>query len=197
MSTTRHFWFRGMPLALSLGLALIGAGLSSSAQEPKSTEAAQTRTISVGDLTLEVPSTWKSLRPTSAMRQAELEIPAAEGDSKPGNLSVFVFPGGAGTVDANVQRWQAQFKDAAGQTPKVESAKVKGANVDVRRVEVAGTYVEPPFAGGGTFPGYRLLGAIVEAPQAAYFFKLVGPDQTIQQAEAGFDAMIATIRRAE
>ena len=85
----------------------------------------------------------------SSMRRAELEIPAAEGDEKPGNLAVFVFPQGAGTVEANVQRWQQQFKGDDGQTPEVQSRKVQGKDVEVTRVEVAGTYVEPPFSGGG------------------------------------------------
>ena len=53
---------------------------------------------------------------------------------------VFAFPGGAGTVEANVQRWRSQFKDADGNPPRIESKVVKGKNVDVTRVETAGHY---------------------------------------------------------
>ncbi len=93
---------------------------------------------------------------------------------------MFVFPQGAGTVQANVQRWQQQFKAEDGQAPKVESTKVKGKNVDVTRVEVAGTYVQPPFSGGGTFPKYRLLGAIVETDQGALLLQADRPGRDPQ-----------------
>ena len=53
---------------------------------------------------------------------------------------VYAFPGGAGTVDANVKRWQSQFRDADGNPPKIESKTVKGKNVEVTRVETAGHY---------------------------------------------------------
>lgn len=178
--------------AAALAIALVGGAAGASAQEAKKATAA-TQALDVGGLTAQVPAAWKKLRPTSSMRQAELEIPAAQGDDRPGNLAVFVFPQGAGTVQANVQRWQQQFKAADGTTPAVQSETVKGKDVEVTRVEVAGTYVEPPFSGGGTFPNSRLLGAIVETPRAAYFFKLVGPDATIQAAEKSFDAMIGTM----
>jgi len=187
---------RRIPVAaLAVGLLLVGAA-GAPAQEAKKA-AGGTQALDVGGLTAQVPGAWKKLRPTSSMRQAELEIPAAQGDDRPGNLAVFVFPQGAGTVQANVQRWQQQFKGADGTTPAVQSEKVQGKNVEVTRVEVAGTYVEPPFSGGGTFPNSRLLGAIVETPRAAYFFKLVGPDGTIQAAETAFDAMIASMAAAE
>lgn len=184
------------------GVSLIFAALGTAmltplAAEPVQEKGVETQTIDLGGLTIDVPASWKRLRPTSSMRRAELELPPVEGDQKPGNLAVFVFPEGAGTVQANVQRWQQQFRGDDGQTPEVESAKVQGQNVEVTRVEVAGTYVEPPFSGGGTFPNYRLLGAIVETDGGSYFLKLVGPDKTIETAKEGFDAMIASMKTAK
>jgi hypothetical protein len=47
----------------------------------------------------------------------------------------------------------------------------------------------------GKKAGYRLLGAIVEAPAGNVFFKLTGPAATIAAAQADFDALVASIRK--
>jgi hypothetical protein len=47
----------------------------------------------------------------------------------------------------------------------------------------------------GKKPGYRLLGAIVQAPEGPVFFKLTGPAATISTAESGFEALVSSLRR--
>jgi hypothetical protein len=44
-------------------------------------------------------------------------------------------------------------------------------------------------------PGFRLLGAIVEGPQGAVFFKLTGPAKTVAASEAGFEKMLSSVSR--
>ena len=127
-----------------------------------------------------------------AMRQAQLKIAPAAGDSAPAELVLFVFPGGAGSAQANVDRWQKQFKDPAGATPRSRAPRSRAANTDVTRVEVAGTYTDS-FSKAGPQAGYRLLGAIVESPGAGYFLKLTGPDKTVLAAEKDFDQLIASM----
>jgi len=41
---------------------------------------------------------------------------------------------------------------------------------------------------------YRLLGAIVEGPQGLVFFKMTGPKNTMESAEAGFYALLKSIK---
>jgi hypothetical protein len=48
----------------------------------------------------------------------------------------------------------------------------------------------------GSRPNYRLLGAIVEAPGGLVFFKCTGPAATMSAAEKGFEALIASLRKA-
>src|SRR3954447_13552055 len=103
---------------------------------------APTRTIEAEGLTFRAPEAWKSSKPTSTMRKAQLSVEPARGDKDKAELAVYKFPGGAGTVQANIDRWQSQFRDKDGKAPKVESKTVKGKNVDVTRVEVAGTYTD-------------------------------------------------------
>jgi hypothetical protein len=150
--------------------------------------------IDAGGLTFDVPKTWKSTPPASSMRRAQLKVEPAEGDDFPAELVVFAFPGGAGSVDANVKRWQNQFKDKEGNAPAVASKKLKGKNVEVTRVETAGHYVPANF--GRPEPerdNARLLGAIVVTDNVGYFIKMVGPDKTMTKLQSAFDEMLASM----
>ncbi|HEV3166706.1 MAG TPA: hypothetical protein VGZ22_21955 [Isosphaeraceae bacterium] len=162
------------------------------ADEPK-------QTIDAKGLSFDVPKTWKSSTPSSSMRAAQLNVDPAEGDTEPAELVLFVFPGGAGGVDANVKRWQEQFKDKDGKPPKVTRETRKGKNTDVTYVEVAGRYVAAVRPGSPQTlnkPDFRLMGAIVETPDSGYFLKMVGPEKTMKAAKPAFDNLIASIRVA-
>jgi hypothetical protein len=125
------------------------------------------------------------------MRVATLEVPAAP-SSEPGELAVFYFgQGQGGGVDANVQRWIAQFEK-----PESKTRKEKVNGLQVTRVEVTGTYTSSmgPMAPKTDKPGYQLLGAIVEGPQGAVFFKLTGPKQTVSKAAPDFEKLVKSVR---
>jgi hypothetical protein len=176
------------PPALLCAIALAAAALA--ADTPK-------QTIHARGLSFEAPKTWKSSPPRSTMRAAQLSVDPAKGDSEPAELVVFVFPGSAGTVEANIERWRSQFEDKDGKTPKAVTEKRKGKNADVTFVEIAGRYVAPLQPGSSeknNKPDFRLLGAIVETSQFAYFLKMVGPDKTMKSAKPAFDELIASIR---
>ena len=174
--------------ALVAGMVSVLAGADDATQE-----------ITARELTFKVPAAWKKEQPKSSMRAAQITLAPVEGDKEPAELVLFAFPNGAGTVQANVARWESQFVDADGKTPKAEVEKKKGKNVDVTRVEIAGRYVTAVTPGGAeknNKPDARLLGAIVETPTAGYFFKMVGPEKTMKAAKPGFDAMIASITKS-
>jgi hypothetical protein len=128
------------------------------------------------------------------MRVATYAVPAAKG-ADPGECAVFFFGSGqGGGIEENVARWGKQFEGAP--SPKQATATVAGMRVT--RAEVAGTYLAP---GGpmmqstGKKTGYRLLGAIVEAPEGNVFFKLTGPAATVRAAQADFDALVGSLRK--
>jgi hypothetical protein len=175
------------PVGFAIGtlLLLVAAG----ADGPK-------QTIRGAGLKCEAPAAWKSGRPSNSMRLAELAIAPVDPDKDIAEFTVYSFPGGAGSVQDNIKRWQTQFEDEAGKAPNVVREKRKGKNVDVIYAEVAGRYVaavRPGAAEHFNKPGYRLLGAIVETPKGAYFLKLVGPDKTVKAAKPDFDDLIASI----
>lgn len=171
---------------VALGLAVTATLALGAAQN--------TQTIDAGGLKFPVPEAWKVYPPKNQMRAANLTIPAAEGDKESAELVVSAFPGGAGSVDANVARWEQQFQGANGQPAKAESKKtMKVKSGEATRIEVAGTFVEPTFGRGNPVPksGYRLLGAIIETGSGAYYLKLTGPEKTVKAATPAFDKLVA------
>jgi hypothetical protein len=52
----------------------------------------------------------------------------------------------------------------------------------------------PMVASPKPVPGYRLLGAIVEAPGGTLFFKLTGPAKTIAAHEKNFNQLLLSIQ---
>jgi hypothetical protein len=181
---TKRNCFRGVALgAIAVAVAALGA-------DPP------TQTIDAGGLTFQAPSSWKSSRPSSLMRRAQLAVPAAPGDGEPAELVVFAFPGGAGSVQQNVARWQQQFEDPSGNPPKITTETRRGQNVDVTVVECAGRYiaaVQPGSPERFDKPDYRMLAAIVQTPEVAYFLKMVGPDKTVKAAKPAFDDLCKSI----
>ncbi len=175
-------------LAAGLVASLIGVV----AAAPQET----TQKVQAGALAFKAPATWKSEKPSNAMRKAQLKVMPVAGDDEGAELVVTSFGGTVGGVEANVKRWEGQFQDADKSTPKAKVETRKGVNVDVTRVEVGGRYVAammPGQAGKNDKPNYRLLGAIVMTPEAGYFFKLTGPEKTIREATKGFDSMIESM----
>jgi hypothetical protein len=146
-----------------------------------------------GGIRWKVPAGWTAGR-TNPMRVATYAVPGAKG-AEAGECTVFFFgPGQGGGVDENVARWAKQFEGSP--APKRSPRTVSGMAVILAEVE--GTYLNP---GGGMMtsqgkkPGYRLLGAIVEAPQGRVFFKMTGPAATVAAARAAFDGLVASIVR--
>lgn len=155
------------------------------------------QTVDAGGLSFQAPAAWKSTRPESQMRRAQMEIKPDKGDEDPAKLVVFAFPGGAGSVEANIERWRKLFRDKDGNPPKAESKTVKGKNVEATRVELAGHYYPSNFPGQKKEPdreNYRLLGGIVVTDDTSYFLRLVGPEKTVSAAKGDFDALLGSLK---
>jgi len=151
------------------------------------------RASGAGGIKWIVPRAWSDL-PGSSMRVATYKVPGPKG-AEAGEAAVFFFgPGQGGSVDANVERWSRQFEGA----PKPERSQKRVNGLAVTSVRLAGTYLAP---GGPTMQSqgkradFRLLGAIVEAPEGLVFFKLTGPAATVAAAQADFDALVASFAK--
>jgi len=154
---------------------------------------------SAGGVQWTTPAGWKSLgeRP---MRAATYTVPAAAGDSEPGECAVFYFgPGQGGSVEANVDRWIAQFDQPDGKSSKAlaKTQKRTIGGLAVTTIDLSGAYTGAggPMGPKVTKPGYRLLGGIVEAPQGPVFFKFTGPAKTVAAQQGTFEKLLASVKK--
>ena len=127
-------------------------------------------------------------------------IPQAEGDDEPGECAVFFFgQGQGGSVDLNLQRWRDQFETDAGGPPTLAQRESTINGLTVTTVSLAGTYLAsmgPMFQSGAVKkPGYKMLGAIIEAPDGNVFVKLTGPEKTVLDAEGEFQGFLNSLRK--
>ena len=108
-------------------------------------------------------------------------------------------PGGAGTVQDNVDRWVEQFAQPDGKSSrdvaKIEKTKFGGQ--DATYVSLAGRYVNQGMPGGGgpvDKPDQALLAAIVASPSGPYYFKLVGAKSTVDANATAFRNMLGSLK---
>ncbi len=147
-----------------------------------------------GGLKWTAPKTWKNDGQTRPMRAATYAVPNG------GECVAYYFgQGQGGSVEANIQRWAGQFRDASGQPVKSAATKKKSVHgLPVTTVDVSGAYAAaggPMMAAQPPKPGYRMLAAIVEGPQGSIFFKFTGPSKTVAANQKDFDAMVDSVSK--
>ena len=144
--------------------------------------------FAVAGVTFTKPEKWKKVRPASSMRAAQLEV--HEGSAKANVVFFYFGPGGAGGVNANVDRWLKQFQEPKEKiNPKVETKQINKTKVTF--VEAEGTFMDgPPFGAKTPMPGYGLLGVIVEGPQGMIFIKATGPKKILANADRDARKMV-------
>ena len=119
----------------------------------------------------EAPKEWTKETPASNMRKAQYKVPDKEKQAKDAELTLFYFGKNAGGIDANIKRWAGQM----GQTeakPETIEGKCKITLVDIK-----GTYSERP--NQPPLENARMLAAVVATDNGPWFFKLVGPADTV------------------
>jgi hypothetical protein len=154
---------------------------------------------SAGGLSWSAPPPLVARAPKSQMRAAEYTLahdPQAE-------LVVFYFgEGQGGAVEPNITRWLGQLTQPDGSdTAKVAQRSERSvAGMNVALVEATGTY-----SGGMAMPGTpaptpqqdaMMLGAIASGPKGPVFFKLVGKRASVEEARAGFTALVDSLHPA-
>lgn len=144
------------------------------------------RTADGPGLAWTAPAGWTA-KPASAMRKATFTI-IGDGDAT-ADLSITAFPGSVGGDLANINRWRGQVQlppiasgDLAATTGRIETHGLRVTTVD--------------FTGTAAGVPTRVLGAIVPAGDATWFFKLTGPVPLVAREQAAFAAFLKTIRPA-
>ena len=157
------------------------------------------QTLGQPSLQYDVPDAWLERPTSSPMRVTEFQLPKVPGDAEDGELVVFYFGGGGGSVEANLERWVNQMEQPDGRSSfEVASTTGFDANgLNVTLLEVPGTYVAAVNPGSPTRlnkPQFRLLAAVVETPGGPYFFKLTGPNRTVSRWENSFITFLRSAR---
>lgn len=190
-------------MALLISIAVV-AGLAGCAnkQEKAETKKATPAPMGVGTgggISWSIPGGWAS-GGEKPMRLETYTINPVQGDTDSAECAVFYFgpSSGGGTLD-NLRRWASQFEQPDGtnslEKAKIDSMSINGLNVVT--MDLDGTYLVssgPMMQVSDKKENYRLLGAIVEGPQGSVFFKLTGPQKTVESAKDGFDALIKSIK---
>jgi hypothetical protein len=153
--------------------------------------------LALGPFSVVPPSGWAPKPVTSNMRAADFVMPGKAGEAE---LIVFYFgPPGAGSIDDNVHRWVDQFQQPDGKSSrdaaKIEKTRFGGQ--DATYVSLAGRFVSQGMPGGGgpvDKPDQALLAAIVSSPSGPYYFKLVGPKETVDANAKVFRAMLGSLK---
>lgn len=149
-------------------------------------------------LVWEKPAEWLDEAPANPMRQAQYQVPGPGGE---GQCVVYYFGAGqGGSPQANADRWADQFEqpDASPSREVMKTERLEVNGLQTLLVEVTGTYKEGGMMMTGAperkLPGYMLLGAVVEGPDANWFFKFTGPEETVRANSAQFEALVRSVQ---
>jgi hypothetical protein len=148
--------------------------------------------VSALGLSFTVPAGWQSMPPANSMRLAELHIPHESGDAK--KTCLIVFSSAGGDVQANIDRWSSQVRDASGQPAKAAVATREVGGMSVNIAEMTGSF-SPGMSDSNTYENWTLRGAILETPSGLLFIKMTGPAEQVAAAASSFDAMIDGLRK--
>ncbi len=157
--------------------------------DANSTAASDASVLSAAGLSGPKPVSWIWVQPSVQFRTLQYTVPGGADSTSAADLIVSVFKAGdGGPIDANIERWRAQFRVGEGMA-EAKTSKGNVLSMPLTRVELEGDYM----AMGSPAPktGYMQLAAIVEANGRNVFYRLTGPKATVEANRAAFDALIA------
>lgn len=146
------------------------------------------------------PASWKSEKPTGMNRVYQFTIPKAEDEKFDTTLLIFQFPGGAGGVEANINRWKGMMKPAEGTKAEdaYKTSELKVGDAKVTLFEASGTYMfkaRPMDAEAEARPEHKFIGVIFEGPKGnTYFMRMAGPKKTMDANRKAFDEWLKNFK---
>lgn len=140
-------------------------------------------TASAADNTLSwtVPASWQP-KALGTMRRGSYSVSV---DKQDGDISVFEFPGAAGGLVDNVNRWRGQI----GLTP-LDPAKAEAETVAMKTTSgLPFTFVD---MNNGSGDG--ILGAVLVRGDESWFFKLKGPSSLLAKEKSAFVDFLKSVK---
>jgi hypothetical protein len=136
-----------------------------------------------------VPENWKRAELTPRQQgfiDARFLIPA------PGSELQLTCSSTGGGVQANIDRWIAQFRLAPGEQPIRESLRIDGA--DATWVDLTGTFDSGMPGSEGPQENWRMLGVAIAGKTRDFYLKLVGPREAVAEVRDDFRAFVRSAR---
>ncbi|HEV8416252.1 MAG TPA: hypothetical protein VGQ49_21850 [Bryobacteraceae bacterium] len=134
------------------------------------------------------------------MRAATYPVAPVQGDHDAAECAVYFFGlGQGGSVQANIDRWEGQFKATGGKPAPTKVTKTTIHGLPVTTIDVSGEYsgmAGPAATAPVRASGYRLLGAIVEGPGGNVFIKFTGPAKTVAANQPKFQRLLDSFEKA-
>ena len=139
-------------------------------------------------LTWKTPAGWTEVTP-GEMRVASFKVAGADG--KQADVSVIPLPGMAGTDAANVNRWRGQVGQSVLTDDELQKAaeKIEAGGQSAQLYDIAGT--NP--AGGKP---ERILGVIQHRDNMAWFYKMTGDADLVEQQKPAFIEFLKSLNFA-
>ena len=131
------------------------------------------------------PESWKE-QPLSEMRIGSFKVEGSNGDSA--DVSVIAFPGEAGGLISNINRWRGQLQLSPlseDQLPEViQKAEVDNVPTDLVDFQTPENVPKPS----------RILGAVLQAGDRTWFVKMTGPPVLIESQRQIFLDFVKSFR---
>jgi hypothetical protein len=140
-------------------------------------------------LTWTTPSGWTQV-PPSEMRVASFKVGSSEG--KQADVSIVPLTGSGGGDPANVNRWRGQvgLPDASDDAILNSAENIEAAGQPAQLYDIAG---QTPDTGVAT----RILAAIQHRDGTAWFFKMTGDADWVEQQKATFIQFVKSVSFAQ
>jgi len=148
----------------------------------------------------DVPDDWEQRESESEMRVAVFTLSEAEyADLERAEVVFFHFgPEGAGTVDANIERWARMIVGEHGRPlmPSIETFPSERAGLYITLTASTGTYLSgTPGSEPTPKKNWTLLGAVVQdGPIGPVYLRMVGPEPVVTANYWRFVDMLRTVR---
>ncbi len=139
-----------------------------------------------------VPTRWSTRTPSSSMRLAEFTV----GDAA--EVVVYFFgPGQGGPVNANLERWKAQFSNPTGGAVYEAVSQDKAGALPLTVAEYRGTYARGTGTGSSpeaARPNHILVAVVAETPRGRLFFQLFGPTAAVEAQRSAYLTFVRSLR---
>jgi hypothetical protein len=131
------------------------------------------------------PDGW-SEQPVSEMRLGSFKVNGP--DAASADVSVTAFPGDAGGLVSNVNRWRGQLE-----LPQLEENQLR-QTIQQREIQGAPAYfVDLQTVENSSKPS-RILGAVIERPDRTWFVKMTGPPALLESQRQKFSDFVTSFQ---